>query len=322
MLFYRNIDLGSVRAVRAHMLNFTRTLALAFAMSAAFSAPSVTPVFEVASIKLCPGASSNTKGGGARGGGGGVGERNSSPDRLSLPCQPVKELIRMAYLTFADGHPRLPVSLPPIEGGPAWAGSERYKVDAKAEGTPGQDMMKGPMLQALLEDRLKLKVHRETREVPAYILVVAKNGPKLQPYQEGSCIFPDPSNRLAYVGVDGRPRPLCTLRMVKPGAPSWTWEVHGGTLDDLARALGSDLDRVVINKTRLPGRYDFHLEFAPDQSTNRLDSLRTSPDSPSDPAGAPSIFTALQQQLGLKLEAGKGPREFFVVDHVEKPSEN
>lgn len=107
-----------------------------------------------------------------------------------------------------------------------------------------------------------------------------------------------------------------------------TWEVHGGTLDDLARALGNDLDRTVINNTGIAGKFDYRLEFSADETTSGLNRLRgpdgpvVQPTSPSDPAGGLSIFTAIQQQLGLKLESAKGPREFLVVDHAEKPTEN
>jgi uncharacterized protein (TIGR03435 family) len=106
------------------------------------------------------------------------------------------------------------------------------------------------------------------------------------------------------------------------------WEVHGASLDELATALGIDLDRIVINKTGITGRFDFHMEFAPDEATAGLNSMRgpdgpvVTPGSASDPPGGPSIFTAIQEQLGLKLESAKGLREFLVIDRVEKPTEN
>jgi uncharacterized protein (TIGR03435 family) len=121
------------------------------------------------------------------------------------------------------------------------------------------------------------------------------------------------------------PLPVCTFRMLKGRTPPVTWEVHGATLDDLARALGGDLDRIVINKTGIAGKFDFKMEFSPDQTTVGLNDLR-GPDGPvippADPSGGPSIFTAIQEQLGLKLESAKGPREFIVIDRVERPSEN
>jgi uncharacterized protein (TIGR03435 family) len=218
----------------------------------------------------------------------------------------------------------------PVEGGPGWIDSERYQITAKAEGTPGQNMMRGPMLVAVLEERFQLKVRRESREVPVYALTVTKNGFKPQPFQEGSCVafefgkLPEPS------GPGQKPPVFCAVRMLLSpvrGGPV-KWQVHGASLDDLATALGIDLDRIVINRTGIAGKFDFHMEFTPDESTAGLNSLRgpdgpvVPPGSASDPPGGPSIFTAIQEQLGLKLESAKGPREFLVIDRVEKPTEN
>jgi uncharacterized protein (TIGR03435 family) len=283
--------------------------------------PVPTPAFEVASIKPCAGG----EGGGARGGRVGAGEgQGPSPDRLSLSCRPVRTMIRLAYVDFENARRSFPLPNIPIEGGPAWLDSERYEVIAKAEGTPGQDMMRGPMLRVLLEDRLKLKVHRESREVPAYLLVAGKSGPKLRPSEEGSCVafeaF-DPS-KAAPPGAE-KFIPICSSRMIRRTPLMVTWEVRGGTLDDVAHALGIDLDRIVINKTGIAGKFDFRMEFAPDEGTAGLNRLRTAdgplvtPATASDPLGGPSVFTAIQEQMGLKLEPAKGPREFLVVDRAE-----
>jgi uncharacterized protein (TIGR03435 family) len=275
------------------------------------STASLVPAFEVASIKRCGAGEPATKAG-ARSTG------PQSPDRLSLPCQPMKNLIRMAYIVFS-GDDRNPPSV--IEGGPGWTGSEVFRVNAKAEGTPGQDIMRGPMLRRLLEDRFQLKVHRETRQVPAYLLTVAKSAPHLQSLEEGSCFVVNPSNRLSYTNANGKP--LCNFRMLKlkPGSPNQVWELHGATLDDFARALGRDLDRIVINLTGLAGKYDFHLEFVSSFTKLSLSPLGIPPDSPSDPEGI-SIFRAIQQELGLKLESGRGASEFLIIDHVDRPTEN
>jgi uncharacterized protein (TIGR03435 family) len=172
------------------------------------------------------------------------------------------------------------------------------------------------MLQALLEDRFGLKIHRETREVPVYALTVAKGGPKLRPFQEGSCTpfdltksFPAPGDK-----------PLCKLMMGSGTPQNRKDEGHGLSLDEFAKALimSNSLDRPVINKTGIAGTFDFHLEYALDDTSPLF---RRDPGDPSDPGG-PSIFTALQQQLGLKLEPAKGPGEFLVIDRVETPSAN
>jgi bla regulator protein BlaR1 len=210
-----------------------------------------TPVFEVASIKLCAGGDSGLNPRGGRGGGGPDGQ-GPSPDRLNINCQSLRNLIRMAYITFPDGRRSVRTPAPPIEGGPGWVDSDRYQITAKAEGAPGQSMMRGPMLQALLEDRFKLKLRRDTREVPVYSLTVAKNGPKLQPFQEGSCVVLDFSKPPALPGPGEKFPVLCNMRMLKTAKPILTWQVHGATLDEFSGELGADLDRIVINK-RDPG---------------------------------------------------------------------
>jgi uncharacterized protein (TIGR03435 family) len=318
-------------------LNVAKKVALGIAGVVAIAAPmfiggiklraqAPTPKFEAVSIRLCDGGAAGGTGKSGRGGGGGPA---GSPDRLTLGCAPVRSFIRTAYVDFADGHFN-PMRRIPVEGGPGWIDSERYQITAKAEGTPGQSMMRGPMLAAVLEERFQLKVRRESREVPAYALTVAKNGFKPQPFQEGSCVafefgkIPEPPG-------PGQKRPIfCSMRMLNVpvrGAPV-KWQVHGASLDELATALGIDLDRIVINKTGITGRFDFYLEFSPDEATAGLNSLRgpdgpvVTPGSASDPPGGPSIFTAIQEQLGLKLESAKGPREFLVIDRVERPTEN
>ncbi len=280
-------------------------------------APTV-PAFEVASVKPCGSADSggNLKGGGRSGGG--PGAQGPSPDRLNLACQPLRNLVRMAYITFNNGR-RIGLGLPPpIEGGPSWMDSERYKIDAKAEGSPGQEMMRGPMLQALLEERFKLKVHRETREATVYALTVARSGAKMPAFKEGTC------SALDFSKPPVEPLIICGLAGRKSIGQNVKWEVRGGTLDELADALSMDMDRIVLNKTGIAGKFDFKMEFAVDETTAGLTRLRgpDGPVFPPDPSGGPSIFTAIQDQLGLKLESAKGPRGFLVIDHVEKPSEN
>jgi uncharacterized protein (TIGR03435 family) len=283
------------------------------------------PTFEVAAIKLCNSGevrkSANKAGPGRSG-------ANSSPDRLSINCQTVRNFVRTAYVLDGRFNPFLDI---PIEGGPAWIDSERYQIVAKAEGTPGQETMSGAMLRALLEDRFKMKVHRETREVPVYALTVAKGGPKLQRAQEGSCATLDLSNGPAAPDPSKKPLIFCAAAHGGRSGPNFKLEVLGATLDQFSRAIGATwvgLDRIVINKTGIKGTFDFHMEFAPGDETPELKTwLAAGPQtdgSPtsSDPSGGPSIFTAIQKQLGLKLESAKGPREFIVIDRVERPPEN
>jgi len=275
-----------------------------------------TAGFEVAAIKLCKSDGGKS---GKSGAGGGRNGANSSPDRLSLNCQTVRNFIRSAYVLEGRFDPAAQV---PIEGGAAWINSDRYQIVAKADGTPGQEAMSGPMLRALLEDRFKMKVHRETREVPVYALTVAKGGPKLQPFQEGSCAVLDLSEGRPAFDPGERPPLYCGISLTKRAGLNVTWDMRGGSLEDLSKALGSDLDRIVMDKAGIRGRFDFHLEFAPDDATPGLKTWLAAAPTSSDPSGGPSIFTAIQQQLGLKLESARGPREFLVIDNVEKPSEN
>jgi uncharacterized protein (TIGR03435 family) len=273
------------------------------------SVPVGTPKFEVASIRLGCGTPENVPGGG-KGGGGSVGG-SSSPDRLNM-CTTVELLIRTAYERFADGRAFkgfiLQGSQNPIEGGAGWINSERYQINAKAEGTPGAEVMRGPMLQALLEDRFKLKVRRETRDVPVYELTVAKGGLKLKPREAGAC-----------APVSGkRPPNSCGNVFVNSGS----LDVFGISMAEYAQDLRNILNRPVIDKTGITGVFDFHLKYLNDEAIRGFVARDPVLAPASDPDGAPSIFTAVQEQLGLKLEPAKGPDQFLVIEHVERPSDN
>jgi uncharacterized protein (TIGR03435 family) len=191
-----------------------------------------------------------------------------------------------------------------LSGVPSWLMSERYDVAAEAEGSPTEKEML-PMMQRLLEERLRLKYHRETREMPVYALVVARPG-KLKPL-DGECTSPPPSK------TGETPVPPCGLvltardRLVGKSVP----------LDRLIEHLSLYTGRRVIDKTDLTGKFDIDLQWSMDQS-----ELQALPDSPQGDPPGPSIMTALQEQLGLKLESQKGPVEMFIIDHVERPSEN
>jgi uncharacterized protein (TIGR03435 family) len=130
--------------------------------------------FEVASIKAC-----NLSSDGGRSGGGT--NAGSDPGRLRLECQTVENLIRLAYIRFANGRGDRRTGAQPIDGGPAWVKSDRYTIDAKPETPQTVAMMRGPMLQALLEDRFQLRIRHDIKDVPVYALGVAKGGPSLKP---------------------------------------------------------------------------------------------------------------------------------------------
>jgi len=286
----------------------------------AFAQQPEPPKFEVISIRPCSG-----------GPGGRSGGARSSPGRLNVNCITLGSvsgqfpgLIQQAYGLFANGR-RNPIwSLPRIEGGPAWINSDRYEIVAKAEGdasqagqasVASQGMMNGPMMQAVLEDRFKLKTHRETREVPVYALTVARSGPKLQPFVEGTCI-PLAARTSSEQPAPGQ-TPFCKNR-ISIKRPNLVADVQATTLSDFAGTLGIALDRPLVDKTAIAGKFDFHLEFAIDESTPLGGPAVEAP----DPARGASIFTAVQEQLGLRIESAKGSVEVLVIDHVEKPDEN
>lgn len=295
-----------------------RTLLLALAVPIALHAQSK---FEVASIRPCGPAPAGAR---ARGG------LSVSPGRLHVTCLPLYNIATIAY--------GVDLRFPLEEKGPAWIKSDAYDVEAKANGIPSAQAMQGPMLQALLEDRFKLKIRRETREVPVYALTVAKSGFKLQPLKEGSCTPFDPltpPTDLTPSGITARIASTCAnastigLRRKGPGGPV-SAEYHGIMLDDFAKALDRAMDRSIVNKTGIAGMFDIRMEFAPDDATpafmpgGRLLGYGgpVNPPVDAEPVGGPSIFTAIQEQLGLKLEPAKGPGEFFALVSVERPTEN
>jgi len=188
------------------------------------------------------------------------------------------------------------------------------------------------MLQALLEDRFKLKMHLESREVPVYALTVANGGSKLKPFQQGSCVPLNPSNLPPPPPPAGQRNCNASVGVGVDSGPSIKVEAQGTSLDYFTGLLSLALDRPVIDKTGIAGSFEIHLEFAPDRTTPRflpggdmnpgLPGAGAPPAAPSEPTGGRSIFTAIQEQLGLKLDSARGSRYVLVIDSVERPSEN
>ena len=169
-----------------------------------------------------------------------------------------------------------------IARAPGWIDRERFDIVAK-----GLEDVKS-LVRELLAQRFQLATHRETKEMPVYFLVAAGGGPKLTPHNDAG-----PKVRGGCGHLVGR-------RV---------------TMDYIATMLSGQLERGVINRSGLGGEYDIQLEFTPDSGP-----CRATPNS--DPTGLPSLYTALQEQLGLKLESAKGPVEMLVIDRVAQPSEN
>ncbi len=211
-----------------------------------------------------------------------------------------------------------------ISGAPAWAGTEHYDIQAKPEDSSADEKL-GPeerharlllMMQSMLADRFKLAVHHETKELPVYALVVGKNGPK---FHEAAVKPDDPAP--AEPPKPGGPMPRGGIWMKGRGDLT----VNGASLDMFANVLSRQLGQLVVDKTGLKGNYDFTLKWTPDEGQGQMFKGAGEPPrdaAPPPDASGPSIFTALQEQLGLKLESQKGPADTIVIDHVERPSEN
>lgn len=235
----------------------------------------------------------------------------ATPGRLAMANLTPRRLILIAY-DIRDYQ---------LVGGPRWIDSENYDIQAKADGNPSVQQMEGPMLQVLLEDRFRLSIHRETRQLDVYRLAVGKRGAKLQASQQGGCT-PYATDAPPPTSKPGEPRPIfCGIRTTMEGL-NRSLDGKSVTMAELAKTLSRTytamLGRNVIDWTGLTGPFDVHLTWAMDSDGARTGGI----DNPPPESAGPSIFTALQEQLGLKLEATKGPVEVLVVDHIEKPSGN
>ena len=237
------------------------------------------------------------------------------PGRFIASGTTVKQLIALAY----------DVRDIQVSGGPSWVDSERYNIDAKEPDSVVEELPKLPpaqrgeqlrlMVQSLLADRFKLKLRQESKEHPVYALVVAKNGPKLHEAKTGDT-YPNGMKGPDGVGHAG---------MMNMGPGQLTGQ--GIPMESLARLLSQQLGRTVMDQTGIKGNYDFALQWTPDQSQAAMPmgpegGKPGTDNAPPPESSGPSIFAAIQEQLGLKLESRKGPVEFLVIDHVEKPSEN
>jgi bla regulator protein blaR1 len=225
--------------------------------------------------------------------------------RVTIINVPLRLLIRNAY-EIQDSQ---------LVDAPQWIAEQRFDIVAKANGeiprpVPGNPGPLQGMMRSLLAERFKLAVHRETREIPAYTLQFARSDRRLGPQLHPS------RTDCAALAASGRPqaspdqKPRCGVRangghMLAGGLP----------VAQLATLLSTMVDRTVVDRTGLSGAYDFELNWTPDRTPRRLDAAPSSPDNP-------SIFTALREQLGLKLESAKTPTEVLIIDHVERPTPN
>jgi len=228
-----------------------------------------------------------------------------TPDGLTATRVTLKFLVKMAYRVEDDQ----------IVGGPKWFDSNTYDVEAKVDSSEVAELSKlnenqrSLMLQQLLADRFQLALHRENRDLPVYALVIAKSGPKLQEAKPGDT-YPN-----GLKGRDGAPighaGPMTwgSGRLIGQGIP----------ISSMVPALSQQLGRIVQDRTGLTGKYDVKLKWAPDEPQRG----QAGPDSGlAAESPTASIFTAIQEQLGLKLESRKAPVEVLVIELAESPSAN
>jgi uncharacterized protein (TIGR03435 family) len=227
-----------------------------------------------------------------------------TPDGLNVANTPLKMLIQQAYGVEENQ----------VIGFPNGLNSERYDIEAKVDSSdvaklhdldPHQRMR---MLQPVLTERFQLKVHRETRDLPVYELVVGKGGPKFHEAKPGDT-YPN-----GIKGPDGH------------SGPGLVWIQDGqltcqavGTVE-LTRILSQRLGHNVLDKTELTGKYDFTMQWPREEGPGSM--LDGGEGGNAAESSGPSIFTVIQEQLGLKLESHKAPVEVLVIDHVEAPSAN
>ncbi|HET9191414.1 MAG TPA: M56 family metallopeptidase [Vicinamibacterales bacterium] len=226
--------------------------------------------------------------------------------QLTVVNNAVRNLIRNAY--SVQNHQ--------IVGGPEWMNSARYDITAKSSGNPSQDRLR-LMVRRLLVERFKLVAHRETRDIPIYALVVARPGrlgPELRPAKVDCMAIAAAAEKQGTKPEFPQPpdnRPACGTRSA-PGLMMGT----GVSMADLVRNLAGPADRMVIDRTALAGVWDLDLKYVPDQPLPDIPGL------PAPPADGASLFTALQEQLGLRLESQMAPVDLLVIDSIERPSEN
>ena len=295
----RSESAGAVRLAAAAFLGIFALVSAVFVSAQSIHQEAgSSPSFEVATVRPSRAEATGTN-------------YHLSTSRFQAENAPLTALIRFAYDIKSDD--QLPKE-------PSWISSERFDVDAKADDAEAEAMTKllpdqkfeqfRLMLRSLLEDRFKLKVSTRMKELPAYALVVAKGGPKLTPLN----LPPDTAARRMPTIAGGSRGELkagaCSMAM-------FTRWLSGS--DDTG-------NRVVIDATELTGVYDFTLSWTPDNLHAAQLSAASAGQGPVSASvgdtSKPSIFTALQEQLGLKLESRKAPVQVLVIDHVEQPSPN
>ena len=251
--------------------------------------------FEVASVKRCQNGEPPSGG-------------DPDPGRLHLGCVTTSNLIRLAYLVFPTGQPNAPVSpavfQAPISGGPAWINSDRYTVDAKSTKPVNIEMMKGPMMQSLLNERFALEIHWETKQRDIFELIVARGGPNLQRANAGGCVVSDRNHPLPTPAPGEAVPVLCGVLRRNVGGG---FDAASVTMADLCQQLSAYVDREIVDKTGIEGVFDVHVDLNPADIA---------------PDGDDSVVAIAVKKLGLQMRPAKGSVQLLMIDHVERPTEN
>lgn len=245
--------------------------------------PPGQPAFEVASVRPNTSGATNVS----------VGSR---PGGYAGTNVPLRILIVLAH------------RLRPFQvvGGPGWIDSDRFDITARAPENTEQSQVL-PMLRTLLAERFRLVVHTEARDAPIFALVLARADGRLGPQLKASAVECAPPG--SKPNQEGPCRMSGTI-----GSASGSVKATGQPLADLASFLGNNVERVVVDRTGLTGRFDFELTW-------KSAALRgAAPDGAATALDGPSVFTAVQEQLGLRLEPARGPVDFLVVDSAERPT--
>lgn len=316
--------------------------------SAAADGQAASSEFEEESIRKCDPDNLPPLPAGARGGG--ANSFYMTPGRTYALCMTLATLVRTAYgygpmdLDYRkpegtrglgpDGR-GMNVNIPyglgvedgrRVRGAPDWVLSERYTIEAVAGGSPNAETMRGPMLQALLVKRFRLKAHIESEQAPAFTLKQARGGIKIKPAESGACEPMPPGDPSAvprrFDAVRRGEKPSCGFTS-QPNGPNHVVVAGDVALSTLAQWLGGPLgDLQVTDQTGRTDKYNFVLEFVWDGNTPGRRRVLPPPGDHSGIAPAPTIYVALEEQLGLSLEPAKASREFIVIDHVERPGPN
>jgi uncharacterized protein (TIGR03435 family) len=213
---------------------------------------------------------------------------------------------------------------------PSWVKSDRFDIETKVDPADAPKLkdlkmeQRWAMMLPVLEERFGLKFHRETRDLQVYTLVIAKGGAKLQTSKQ-----PDPATRAP---GDPTPKAMMGRAMMRFSPQGMALEGHRASMDSLVQTISQQLGSTVVDKTGLTGTYDYTLNWMPERGAGPMGAgpMMRPPDGGAPAGGAepapaetgPQLFTALQDQLGLKLVAQKEPVEVYVIDHIDQPSPN